>query len=118
MTFAAAMLATLGAGFAALLWHQHRQAARQYRPLATRQPARAEAPETPLGMEATDLGHVARTTRANETLERGTTNWMRALDGTFASRAAETDIAPWADDATYAARYHAAFHREDKDSLR
>ncbi len=106
------IIATLVMGLAAFLWHQYRRTLGIYVPHADRQPARPANEETPLGMEATDLGHIARTTRANETLERANTNWTRPRGGTFAVRAAETDVAPWGDDASYAARFHAAFLKD------
>lgn len=98
-------------GIAVVGYVQYRSRRHIYRPLSSRQPARQANGDIPLGMEAIDLDHVARTTRRNESLERATTNWMRKGTGIMGS-ATETHIEPLADDETYAARYHAAFHKD------
>ena len=100
------------AALVAVIWLQHRARRNTYQPLASRQPHRASGTKIPLGMEATDLAHVARAARRNETLERGSTNWSRRLGGSFAGRSTDTDVAAWDDDETYAARYHAAFFKD------
>lgn len=105
------LLGGLVTGIAAIGWLQHRAQRGIYRPLSTRQPPRPEKQKTPLGMEAIDLEAVARTTRKNESLERGTTNWIRARTGLFGGHA-EITVEPLADDETYAARYHAAFQKD------
>ena len=97
---------------AGVIWLQHRAQRGRYSPLSQRQPTREAGAGKPLGMEATDLASVARVSRVNETLERGSTNWSRRLFGGQADRTTDTDIAPWADDETYAAHYHAAFHKQ------
>ncbi|KIN60799.1 hypothetical protein Z945_1778 [Sulfitobacter noctilucae] len=86
---------------------QYRAANAQHRPLASRQPERREV-TVPLGMEAMDLTEVSRTNRRNESLERGQTNWL-GRNGFFGR--ADTDVAPLADDETYAARYYDAFQK-------
>ena len=105
------LLGALVAGVAVIAYAQHRAQRRVYRPHASRQPARPRQEKAPLGMEAIDLNEVARTTRRNESLERGTTNWMRARMGLFGGHA-DVTVDPLADDETYAARYHAAFQRD------
>ncbi|MEP5730078.1 MAG: hypothetical protein ABJL67_11995 [Sulfitobacter sp.] len=99
------------AAFGLILWLQSRAVRRQgHRPLSTRQPDRNEKKQAvPLGMEALDLEAVSRATRRNESLERGQTNWL-TKSGFFGR--ADTDVAPLADDETYAARFHTAFHKE------
>jgi hypothetical protein len=92
---------------ALLIWSQHRAARQIHRTLASRQPERRRQ-DVPLGMEGLDLDEVSRTNRRNESLERGQTNWL--TKGGFFGRP-DTDIRPLADDETYAARYHAAFHK-------
>jgi hypothetical protein len=92
---------------------QHRAQRGVYRTLASRQPPRRKKEKAPLGMEAIDLNAVARTTRKNESLERGTTNWMRSRMGFFGSHA-DVNIEPLADDESYAARYYAAFQKDRK----
>ncbi len=87
---------------------QYRGARRVYQPLSARQPTRVER-KVPLGMEALDLESVSRATRRNESLERGQTNWLR---GTGYFGRSDTDVAPLAEDETYAARYHAAFQKK------
>ena len=81
-------------------------------PLSQRQPARQDARGVPLGMEATDLAGLARSARVNETLERSHTSWTGRWWGKDQGRGAATDVAPWPDDHTYAARFHAAFHKD------
>ena len=93
------------AGLAAYL---NRRSARRHVPLSARQPERRKR-EVPLGMEAIDLDALSSANRRNESLERGQTNWLSNL-GVFGRSDAE--IAPLADDETYAARYHAAFHKK------
>lgn len=90
-----------------VLLRQYRSARSTHRPLASRQPERRDT-AVPLGMEATDLESVARTTRRNESLERGQTNWLNK-SGFFGRT--DTNPAPLADDETYAARYQAAFQK-------
>lgn len=89
---------------------QYRARAGTYRSLSSRQPER-RSDETPLGYEGLNMAEVDRTNRRNESLERGHTNWTRSGFG-GASRATETDVAPLADDETYAARFHAAFLKD------
>ncbi|MCX7560029.1 hypothetical protein OS190_10665 [Sulfitobacter sp. F26204] len=93
-------------GVVAIASLQFRAQRSTYKPLASRQPARRQS-DVPLGMEATDLDAVSRTNRRNESLERGQTNWLTAKG--FFGRA-DTEVAPLADDETYAARFHTAFH--------
>lgn len=89
---------------------QYRAARGVYRPLSTRQPERRGGGKPELGMEAIDMAAVRQTQRRNESLERAHTTLTRR------GSAAETDIAPLADDETYSARYHAAFHsKKNKD---
>ncbi|MEM9968359.1 MAG: hypothetical protein AAF755_09685 [Pseudomonadota bacterium] len=83
---------------------------RKYRSLAGRQPERRSG-ETPLGMEATDMDLVNRVARQNESLERAHTNWTTRKSG-FLTQGVDTNIDGWDDDETYAARYHAAFHKK------
>lgn len=87
---------------------QRRASARIYRPLSSRQPERRTR-DVPLGMEAIDMDELSRTNRRNESLERGQTNWLSAKG--FFGRP-DTDIAPLADDETYAKRYSDAFHND------
>ncbi|MFK7834850.1 MAG: hypothetical protein AB8B60_01405 [Sulfitobacter sp.] len=101
------LLAAAG-GFGLILWAQQRSARRQYRPLSARQPER-RTQEVPLGMEGLDLNEISRTNRRNESLERGQTNWLSKAG--FFGRP-DTDVVPLADDETYAARFHAAFHQD------
>ena len=49
--------------------------------------------------------------RRNESLDRGQTNWTNR-----GHMAAATDVAPMPDDQTYAARFHAAFLKDTKDT--
>ncbi|SDF88992.1 hypothetical protein [Sulfitobacter delicatus] len=97
---------------AAVAYAQHRARAGRHVPLSQRQPARPETGKVPLGMEAMDLDAVASVARRNESLERGHTNWTRKRGGFFLG-GAEVDVKPWADDETYARRYHAAFKKSD-----
>lgn len=91
---------------------QFRASAGSHRPLAQRQPAPSDR-DVPLGLEAIDMSTLDAANRRNESLERGQTNWLRK--GGFFGRA-DTDVAPWADDETYAARFHAAFqNNKSKD---
>ncbi|MFT6673996.1 MAG: hypothetical protein ACJAVM_000167 [Sulfitobacter sp.] len=105
------IMAGIIAGVAVIGYGQYQRQKGQYRPMSQRQPARRTSDKTPLGMEALDLAAVARTTRRNESLERGHTNWTRKGSG-FLSASAETDIQPLADDETYAARFHTAFQKD------
>lgn len=100
------LLIVVVAGVGGIAVLQYRAQKSTYKSLASRQPAR-QARDVPLGMEATDLEAVSRTNRRNESLERGQTNWLSSRG--FFGRA-DTDAAPLADDETYAARYHTAFH--------
>ena len=95
-------------GIGAVAIAQYRGQAGSYRPLASRQPARRST-KKPLGTEALDLDAVGRANRQNESLERGQTNWLgsSALLGRTV-----TDIAPLADDETYATRYYKAFQQD------
>ncbi len=86
---------------------QYRAAGARHRPLASRQPERRQS-TVPLGMEAMDLDQISRTNRRNESLERGQTNWL-SRSGFFGR--ADSDVAPLADDETYAARYYDAFQK-------
>ncbi|UOA15072.1 MULTISPECIES: hypothetical protein [Sulfitobacter] len=99
-------------GIAAIAFVQHRMQRGRHVPLSQRQPPRAETGKVPLGMEATDLDVVASAARRNESLERGHTNWTKKRGGFFLG-GAELDVKPWADDETYARRYHAAFKKSD-----
>lgn len=96
------------AGLAA--WLNHRSGPRRHVPLSQRQPQRRKR-EVPLGMEAIDLDAVGSANRRNESLERGQTNWLSNVG--FFGRS-DVDIEPLANDETYAARYHAAFHKKQK----
>ena len=106
------LLAFLIFGVAAVAVLQYRAQARTYRPLASRQPER-QVREVPLGMEGLDLDSVSRTNRRNESLERGQTNWLNK-SGFFGR--SDTEIAPLADDETYAARYYDAFQKDKDDT--
>ena len=100
----------IGAGVVAVIFiAQYRAAQGTHRPLSQRQPAQREQ-NVPLGMEAIDMESLSAANRRNESLERGQTNWLRK-GGFFG--AADTDVAPWADDETYAARFHAAFQNKN-----
>lgn len=102
------ILAAVIAGVAGIAWMQHRAARGTYRSLSSRQPARHQYEKPPLGMEATDLDLVARTTRRNETYERANVTWTRQ-NGAKHTAAAETDIEPGPDDHTYAKWFHRSF---------
>ena len=104
----------LGIGSAILIGicaRQYRAQRGIYKPLTSRQPTRKDTGEIPLGMEALDLDHIRATTRRNESLERGNTNWTTRRGG-FLKGTADTDVAPLSDDETYSARFHAAFHSD------
>ncbi len=103
------IIAGLLAGVVLISWLQYRAQAGTYRPLASRQPERAETEERPLGTEAIDMDAVRRTQRQNESLERAHTNWTRGKGSILGAAAADTHIAPLADDETYAKRFHAAY---------
>ncbi|MDF1729119.1 MAG: hypothetical protein P1U53_15365 [Sulfitobacter sp.] len=115
------LIAWLGIGalvlVVAIATLQYRAQRNTYRSLSSRQPERRPKAERPLGYEALDLDEVARTTRRNEALERGHTNWTRGR-GSNLALASETDIEGLGDDETYAARYHAAFQIDKKDKAR
>ena len=96
---------------AVVLAGQYRAARRVYRPLASRQPERQRR-EVPLGYEGLDMDEVSRTTRRNESLERGQTNWL-SNKGFFGRP--DTNVTPLADDETYAARYYDAFQKDKDD---
>ena len=101
-------LGLMGVGvLAVLVWGQYRVARATHRPLASRQPER-RTQDVPLGMEGLDLDEISRTNRRNESLERGQLNWF-SNKGFFGRP--DTDVQPLADDETYAARYHDAFHK-------
>lgn len=106
------LLALVVAGVGITGFLQYRAQRSTYRSLAGRQPPRRTS-DVPLGMEATDLDAVSRTNRRNESLERGQTNWLTSK-GVFGR--ADTDVPPLADDETYAARYHDAFHTPQSKS--
>ena len=95
-------------GVAVTAYLQYRAQQGTYRPLASRQPERRKR-DVPLGMEGLDLEEVSRANRRNESLERGQTNWL-SKSGFFGR--ADTDVAPLADDETYAARYYDAFQKD------
>ena len=97
------------AGVVLICWLQYRAQAGTYRPLSSRQPERTAIEDRPLGTEALDLDAVRRTQRQNESLERAHTNWTRGRSGILGAAAADTHIAPLADDETYAKRFHAAY---------
>ena len=86
------------------------------RPLAARQPGRAEmgqVRDVPLGMEATNLDLIDQVNRRNDALERvNTIAGQRSTKGSFAA-AASTRIVPMPEDETYAARYHRAYIEKD-----
>ncbi|MEM6371870.1 MAG: hypothetical protein AAF727_03695 [Pseudomonadota bacterium] len=87
------------------------------RPLAARQPGRAEMGQdrdVPLGMEATDLALVDRVSRQNDALERTSAvgSARRGAKGSFTA-AASTTVEAMPDDETYAARYHRAYIEKD-----
>ena len=100
--------ALLGLGLA--LVQQARSSRRVHRPLASRQPERRKQ-TVPLGMEALDIEALGRANRRNESLERGQTNWL-GRSGFFGRT--DTDVAPLADDETYAARYFDAFQKDKR----
>lgn len=97
---------TGAAALTAICVLQYRSAASTHRPLSERRPQPRNDSDVPLGLEAIDMETLSEANRRNESLERGQLNWLRS--GGFFGRA-DTDVAPWADDATYAARFHAAF---------
>ena len=116
MTTWVALLIGAATVFCVIVFVQYRAKAAVHRPLSQRQPSRRPTQDVPLGMEATDLQAVARSARQNETLERSNTGLTRILPGSWGA-SDPTDITPMPDDATYAARYHAAFHTDTaKDS--
>jgi len=94
---------------AVIAWLQYRVQAGGYQPLANRKPASSYDGTTPLGMEATDLDVVERAQRRNESLERASTSFTRGKFGRDA-----LSVRPWADDETYAKRFHAAFKGKTK----
>ncbi|MGB3244379.1 MAG: hypothetical protein WBB25_07585 [Sulfitobacter sp.] len=94
---------------ALICFAQYRGARATYTPLANRQPERRAVGGVPLGMEAIDLDSVNSAARRNESLERGHTNWTNR-----GGIAAATDVAPMADDETYAKRFHTAFIKDKK----
>ena len=98
-------------GLVATLVVQYRQAARVYRPLASRQPPRRPQGSRPLGTEALDLEAIGRVQRRNESLERAHTNWTRGSGRIMGVEASDLEVAPWPDDADYARRFHAAYLR-------
>ncbi|WP_432816823.1 hypothetical protein [Sulfitobacter sp. JB4-11] len=84
--------------------------------MSSRQPARPDRANRPLGTEALDLDAVRRTQRRNESLERAHTSWTGRRGKLTGTESADTDIEPLADDETYARRYHAAFQRNKDKS--
>jgi len=86
------------------------------RPLAARQPGRAEMGQVrnvPLGMEATNLDLIDQVNRRNDALERvNTIAGQRGSKGSFTAEAS-THIDPMPDDETYAARFHRAYIEKD-----
>ncbi len=103
------LLFALGCAGVAVFFARRRRPARPYQRLASRQPERAATEDRPLGTEALDLDAVRRAQRRNESLERAHTNWTRGRSGILGAAAADTHIAPLADDETYAKRFHAAY---------
>ena len=103
------------AGLVATLVVQYRQAARTYRPLASRRPERVAQGARPLGTEALDLDAIGRVQRRNESLERAHTNWTRSAGRIMGAEASDLEVTPWPEDETYAGRYHAAFLRNKDD---
>lgn len=85
------------------------------RPLAARQPGRAEMGQTrivPLGMEATDLSLVDSVSRKNDALERTNRIHTHQSKGSFAA-ATSTKVDAMPEDETYAAHYHRAYINKD-----
>jgi len=91
---------------------QYRAAKGQYRPLASRQPARPVQQKPGLGMEAIDMNEIRRTQRSNDSFERVNNIWTKR--GSITSDVS-TSVDAMPDDETYARRYHAAFHNKNKD---
>jgi hypothetical protein len=91
---------------------QYRAARGQYRPLASRQPTRPAEQTPELGMEAIDMTQIRRTQRSNDSLERVNNIWTKR--GSLTSDVS-TCVDAMPDDETYARRYHAAFHKKNKD---
>ncbi|MEL7097913.1 MAG: hypothetical protein AAGM84_03710 [Pseudomonadota bacterium] len=85
----------------------------QRRPLAATQPNLAKR-EVPLGMEAIDTDLINQVNRRNQSLER-THNPVAQNSRRFgALQNADTDaVIQFADDETYARRFHAAFQVKD-----
>ena len=81
------------------------------RPLSYRQPERAPQSQVPLGMEAIDMDVVNAAHKANARLERTSNMFSRNRFGSF-TETADLNIAPLADDETYAARFHRAYNRK------
>jgi hypothetical protein len=97
---------------AVIAWMQARTRSGTYTPIASRMP-RPDRQSVPLGMEATDIDLVNRTTRRNESLERANTSLINK-EKTSRLNASDLHIEPWADDETYAKRFHSVFQRKDK----
>ncbi|WP_299963042.1 hypothetical protein [uncultured Roseobacter sp.] len=94
-----------------LLMAPFRRKARQ--PLSHRQPeGRAASRTVPLGMEATDLDLIQSVNRRNAGLERVSTFFRPFSGQRYALEDAETQTRAFADDETYAARYHRAFNQK------
>ncbi len=91
---------------------QYRSAKGRYRPLASRQPTRTVEQKPELGMEAIDMTEIRRTQRSNDSLERVNNIWTKR--GSITSDVS-TSVDAMPDDETYARRYHAAFHKKNKD---
>lgn len=85
------------------------------RPLSHRRPTRdAQTEHTPLGMEALDLALVQSVNRRNASLERVSTFFApKRKTGSFLEHA-ETSVTPLPDDETYAARFHRAYMKKDR----
>ncbi|MEM8577815.1 MAG: hypothetical protein AAGF60_08185 [Pseudomonadota bacterium] len=85
----------------------------QVRPLSAARPALGER-EVPLGLEAIDTRMIESVNRRNQALER-TYNPITQRTRRFgALENADTDsVVHFADDETYASRFHAAFQAKD-----
>ena len=91
---------------------QYRAAKGQYRRLSSRQPVLPTDQKPELGMEAIDMAQIRRAQRSNDSLERVNNIWTKR--GSLTSDVS-TSVDAMPDDETYARRYHAAFHKKNKD---
>lgn len=66
---------------------------------------------SPLGMEATDMKLVDAVNRRNDALER-----VHHAPNATQTRRSATDIDPFPEDETYAARYHRAYNKKGSDA--